>query len=213
MLSSCSGLCRTKSQEASALALKHEEVEWIGTDILYSSDLLTLLFPLLLSSRSQKRDVDKNPEEADSASDNDVLSEKEDDDESKGEEQLRAEHMVSQKEHFIEISKVVRKTIFPEIKFANNEKFFAYQPVRDETDGSVGMLFRRIRSKVATVGADEETWWIGMKKAVKDALQKKRGTVCQAIKMAILGKLKRVLAGRDQPQLTHFACYVAFTMI
>ena len=133
------------------------------------------MFLLLLSSRLQKRDVDKNPEEADSASDNDVLSVKEDDDESKDEEQLQAGHMVSQKEHRIEISKVVRKTIFPEIKFANNEKFFAYQPVRDETDGSVGMLFRRIRSKVATVGADEETWWIGMKKAVKDALQKKRG--------------------------------------
>ena len=74
------------------------------------------------------------------------------------------------------------------------------------------MLFQRIRSKVATVGADEETWWIGMKKAIKDALQKKRGTVCQAIKMALFGKLKCVLAGRDQPQLTHFACYVAFTM-
>lgn len=213
MRSSCSGLCRTKSLEASALVLKHEEVEWIGTDILYSSDILTLLFLLLLSSRSQKRDVDKNPKEADSASDNDVLSVKEDDDKSKDEEQLRAGHMVSQKEHCIEINKVVRETIFPEIKFANNEKFFAYQPVRDETDGSAGMLFRRIRSKVATVGADEETWWIGMKKAVKDALQKKRGTVCQAIKMALLGKLKRVLAGRDQPQLTHFACYVAFTMI
>ena len=70
-------------------------------------------------------------------------------------------------------------------------------PVRDETDGSVGMLFRRIRSKVATVGVDEETWWIGMKKAVKDALQKKRGTVCQAIKMTLLGKLKCVLARRD----------------
>ena len=83
MCSSCSGLCRTKSLEASALVLKHEEVEWIGTDILYSSDILTLLFLLLLSSRSQKRDVDKNAEGANSASDNDVLSVKEDDDESK----------------------------------------------------------------------------------------------------------------------------------
>ena len=111
------------------------------------------------------------------------------------EEQLKAGHVASQKEHCIEIGRVVRKTIFPEIKFANSEKFFDYQPVRDEKDGSVGMLFRRIRSKVATVGADEETWWIGMKKAVKDALQKKRSTVCHAIKLALLGKLTRVLSG------------------
>ena len=114
------------------------------------------------------------------------------------EEQLKAGHVASQKEHCIEIGRVVRKTIFPEIKFANSEKFFDYQPVRDEKDGSVGMLFRRIRSKVATVGANEEQWWMGMKKPVKDALQKKRGTVSQAIKLALLGKqLTCVLARRD----------------
>ena len=111
------------------------------------------------------------------------------------EDQLEGGHVISQKERCNEIGRVVRKTIFPEIKFANSEKFFDYQPVRDGKDGSVGMLFRRIRSKVATVGADEESWWISMKKPVKDALQKKRGTVCQAIKMTILGKLTCVPAG------------------
>ena len=194
---------------------------------MYSSGLLTLLFLLLLYSRS-RTDEEEEPKESENASDNEELTENkgneessedsddEEDDESKNgegagdignvkhneellrqfhEEQLQAGHVASQKEHCNEIGRVVRKTIFPEIKFANNEKFFDYQPVRDEKDGSVGMLFRRIRSKVATVGADEETWWIGMKKAVKDALQKKRGTVCQAIKLALLGKLTHVLSG------------------
>ena len=43
------------------------------------------------------------------------------------EEQLQAGHVASQKEHCNEIGKVVRKTIFPEIKFANNEKFSQFQ--------------------------------------------------------------------------------------
>ncbi len=200
---------------------------------MYSSDLLTLLFLLLLSYRSQKVAVTEKPKEDETPSDNEELSENKERDESEEasdeeeddvtetengedntsneaclkqfhEEQLKAGHMASQKEHCIEIGRVVRKTIFPEIKFANSEKFFDYQPVRDEKDGSIGMLFRRIRSKVATVGANEEQWWMDMKKPVKDALQKKRGTVCQAIKLALLGKLTCILVGRDKLEANTF---------
>jgi len=110
----------------------------------------------------------------------------------------------------IEIGRVVRKTIFPEIKFANSEKFFDYQPVRDKKDGSIGMLFRRIKSKVATIGANEEQWWIDMKKAVKDALQKKRGTVCQAIKIALLGKLARILEGSQRKTVANTFCLLYY---
>jgi len=70
------------------------------------------------------------------------------------------------------IGQVVRSFLFPDMKFADDEKLFAYQSVvRDEEEPTRGMPFPAIKKKgMNKMGQDEESWWTSVRKIVLVAL-------------------------------------------
>ena len=93
------------------------------------------------------------------------------------------------------IGQVVRLTVFPDMKFADDEKLFAYQPTRDEKDPTRGILFRAIKKECIKIGQDEESWWASVRKIVTVALSRKRSSVISSMKQVLLGKNKRIEEG------------------
>jgi hypothetical protein len=79
-------------------------------------------------------------------------------------------------------------TIFGSIKFANDEKYFLYLPEEEESDWERGMLFRAIKKGCSMLPRDEESWWNKQRRAVKEALKRKRSTVSQGLKYVMRGE-------------------------
>ena len=86
-----------------------------------------------------------------------------------------------------EVRVVVRSHIYPSCKFANNETFFAFQPVRDPEDPLRGCFFRAIRKRCNPVDNDEGAWWVSMAKEAKNTINKKRTSANSALKKEIVG--------------------------
>ena len=87
-----------------------------------------------------------------------------------------------------EIRELTRTHIYPSCKFANNESYFAYVPVRNPEDPLHGCFFRIIRQNCTNIGADQGAWWETMKCEVKTALSKRRGSATSALKKAVVGE-------------------------
>jgi hypothetical protein len=97
-------------------------------------------------------------------------------------------NVISNKQTTKEVMEIVRRKVFSQLKFTNDQRMFDYQPIVDVNDPNSGLMYRYMRSECNMIGQDDRAWWKSVELDLKKALCKRRSTTTMGIKEAFVGK-------------------------